>query len=58
MMVEYTAPVFWFFILMVGISIFVLRYKNPDLSRRSVFHFILLCRFYLALFALICFTPV
>lgn len=33
MMVEYTAPVFWFFILMVGISIFVLRYKNPDLPR-------------------------
>jgi APA family basic amino acid/polyamine antiporter len=33
MMVEYTAPVFWFFILTVGIAIFVLRYKNPDLPR-------------------------
>lgn len=29
MMVEYTAPVFWFFLLMVGISIFMLRRKYP-----------------------------
>lgn len=28
--VEFTAPVFWFFILLVGISIFVLRKKYPD----------------------------
>ncbi|MFD3003866.1 APC family permease [Pontibacter toksunensis] len=27
--VEYTAPVFWFFLLMVGIALFVLRRKNP-----------------------------
>lgn len=27
--VEYTAPVFWFFLLMVGISLFVLRRKDP-----------------------------
>jgi APA family basic amino acid/polyamine antiporter len=29
MMVEYTAPVFWFFLLMVGGSIFMLRRKHP-----------------------------
>lgn len=28
--VEYTAPVFWFFFLLVGISLFVLRRQNPD----------------------------
>lgn len=28
MMVEYTAPVFWFFLLLVGISIFMLRRKH------------------------------
>lgn len=33
MMVEYTAPVFWFFLLMVGISIFMLRHRNPDVPR-------------------------
>jgi len=33
MMVEYTAPVFWLFLLLVGISIFVLRYKNPNFPR-------------------------
>ena len=32
-MVEYTAPVFWFFFLLVGISIFVLRRKEPEVSR-------------------------
>ncbi|MEJ8800764.1 APC family permease [Pontibacter sp. H249] len=31
--VEYTAPVFWFFLLMVGIALFVLRRKEPDLER-------------------------
>jgi amino acid transporter len=33
MMVEYTAPVFWLFFLMVGISIFVLRLKNAGEHR-------------------------
>jgi amino acid transporter len=28
--VEFTAPVFWFFILLIGISLFILRKKNPD----------------------------
>jgi amino acid transporter len=32
-MVEYTAPVFWFFLLMVGISIFILRRKYPEQER-------------------------
>jgi APA family basic amino acid/polyamine antiporter len=31
--VEYTAPVFWFFFLMVGIALFVLRRKEPFLER-------------------------
>lgn len=29
MMVEYTAPVFWLFFLLVGISLMILRYKDP-----------------------------
>ncbi len=33
MMVEYTAPVFWFFLLLVGISIFVLRRRDGRKSR-------------------------
>jgi amino acid transporter len=33
MMVEYTAPVFWFFLLMVGVSIFLLRQKHPQHER-------------------------
>jgi basic amino acid/polyamine antiporter, APA family len=32
-MVEYTAPVFWFFFLLVGISIFVLRAREPFVPR-------------------------
>ncbi|CAN5625716.1 amino acid permease [soil metagenome] len=32
-MVEYTAPVFWFFFLLVGISLFVLRRKEPETPR-------------------------
>ncbi|HEX2869334.1 MAG TPA: amino acid permease [Ignavibacteriales bacterium] len=32
-MVEYTAPVFWFFFLLAGITLFVLRYKEPDKPR-------------------------
>ena len=31
--VEFTAPVFWFFILLVAIAVFVLRRKYPDLPR-------------------------
>ncbi|MBI5584888.1 MAG: amino acid permease [Deltaproteobacteria bacterium] len=30
MMVEYTAPVFWFFFLLTGISLLVLRRKDPE----------------------------
>ncbi len=33
MMVEYSAPVFWLFFLMVGVSVFVLRRRYPDLPR-------------------------
>jgi len=32
-MVEYTAPVFWFFLLLVGIALFILRRKEPHLNR-------------------------
>jgi APA family basic amino acid/polyamine antiporter len=32
-MVEYTAPVFWFFFLLAGISLLVLRAKEPGVSR-------------------------
>jgi amino acid transporter len=32
-MVEFTAPVFWFFFLMSGIALFVLRVKNPNIAR-------------------------
>lgn len=32
-MVEYTAPVFWLFFLLVGISIFVLRVREPSTPR-------------------------
>ena len=31
--VEYTAPVFWFFFLLVGVALFVLRRKEPDVER-------------------------
>jgi amino acid transporter len=31
--VEYTAPVFWLFFLLVGISLFVLRRTEPDIER-------------------------
>lgn len=31
--VEYTAPVFWFFLLLVGIALFVLRKKEPHRER-------------------------
>lgn len=29
-MVDYTAPVFWFFLLLVGLAVFVLRKRYPD----------------------------
>src|SRR5690606_18427967 len=32
-MVEFTAPVFWFFFLATGIALFVLRRKEPDVPR-------------------------
>lgn len=31
--VEYTAPVFWFFLLLVGLSLFVLRARHPGTPR-------------------------
>jgi amino acid transporter len=31
--VEFTAPVFWLFILMVALSLFILRQRRPDLPR-------------------------
>jgi amino acid transporter len=31
--VEYTAPVFWFFLLLVGLSLMILRYKEPLIYR-------------------------
>jgi amino acid transporter len=32
-MVEFTAPVFWFFFLLTGIALFVLRFKAPAVER-------------------------
>ena len=32
-MVDYTAPVFWFFFLLSGISLIVLRFREPDTQR-------------------------
>ncbi|MFD2245341.1 APC family permease [Pontibacter ruber] len=32
-MIEYTAPVFWFFFLLVGVALFILRRKEPDRER-------------------------
>ncbi len=32
-MVDYTAPVFWLFFLLSGISLFVLRIREPEISR-------------------------
>jgi basic amino acid/polyamine antiporter, APA family len=32
-MVEYTFPVFWLFLLLVGVSYFVLRYTDPERAR-------------------------
>ncbi|MGH7628860.1 MAG: APC family permease [Gemmatimonadales bacterium] len=33
-MVEYTAPVFWLFVFLVGVSLFVLRRRDADTPRR------------------------
>lgn len=32
-MIDYTAPVFWFFLLMVGLALFVLRSREPKATR-------------------------
>ncbi len=32
-MVEFTTPIFWFFFLLVGLSLFVLRYREPETPR-------------------------
>lgn len=32
-MVEFTAPVFWFFLFLVGISVFVMRVRDPNADR-------------------------
>ena len=32
-MVEFTAPVFWIFFLLAGISLFVLRFREPQTPR-------------------------
>jgi amino acid transporter len=32
-LVEFTAPVFWSFLLLVGISVFILRFKHPNTKR-------------------------
>jgi basic amino acid/polyamine antiporter, APA family len=32
-MVKFTTPVFWFFFTLVGISVFVLRYRDPTIER-------------------------
>jgi len=32
-MVDFTAPVFWFFFLLTGISLFILRKREPDAER-------------------------
>lgn len=32
-MVDYTAPVFWFFFLLSGVSLFILRAKEPQILR-------------------------
>lgn len=32
-MVEFTAPVFWFFFLLTGVALFVLRFREPTIAR-------------------------
>ena len=32
-MVEFTAPVFWFFFLLAGVALFVLRFREPTIAR-------------------------
>ncbi len=50
-MVQYTAPVFWLFLLLVGVSYFVLRHREPEQARpfRAPFY-----PFLPALFCLTC----
>ncbi|WP_242072352.1 hypothetical protein [Microcoleus sp. FACHB-68] len=50
-MVDYTAPVFWLFFLLTGVSLFVLRLREPALSRPFRVPFYPLTP---ALFCLIC----
>jgi amino acid transporter len=51
-MVDYTAPVFWLFFLLTGISLFVLRRREPNLNRPFQVPFYPLTPI---LFCLICF---
>ena len=32
-MVEFTAPVFWFFLLLIGLAVFMLRYQSEEKRR-------------------------
>lgn len=32
-MVEFTAPVFWFFLFLIGLAVFILRFKHGELKR-------------------------
>ena len=32
-MIEFTSPIFWTFFLLVGLSLFALRYREPDTPR-------------------------
>jgi amino acid transporter len=32
-MVEFTAPVFWFFFMLTGVALFVLRFREPHVAR-------------------------
>ena len=51
LMIEYTAPVFWFFLFLVGVSVFVLRVRHPDIKRAFRVPFY---PFAPALFCLVC----
>jgi amino acid transporter len=33
LVVEYTAPVFWLFMLLIGLSLFILRFRDPEAHR-------------------------
>jgi hypothetical protein len=53
-LVEYTAPVFWFFFLLTGVSLIYCDEEIRTPQDRFVFHCILLLRFYSALPPLTC----